>query len=68
MEIILLENNLYHLIQITKDMLEGIIIPKGSDCFNLCDIIRENFTVYDDSKNYYKMIGHNSYFIGCICR
>ena len=68
MEIILFENNLYHLIQITKDMLEGIISPGGSDCFDLCDIVRENFTVYNDSKNHHKMIGHDSYFIGCICR
>jgi len=68
MEIILFENNLYHLIQITKDMLQGIIIPKGSDCFNLCDIVRENFTVYNDSKNEHILNGYNALFYGCICR
>jgi len=55
MEIILFENNLYHLIQITKDMLEGIIIPKGSDCFDFCEIIRKNIQFKQE-------------FIGCICR
>ena len=68
MEIIIFENNLYHLIQITKDMLQGIIIPKGSDCFDLCDIVRENFTVYNDSKNEHILNGYNALFYGCICR
>jgi hypothetical protein len=68
MEIIILEDNLYHLIQITKDMLQGIVIPKGSDCFDLCDIFRENFTTYIETKNHYKLNGHDGLFYGCICR
>jgi hypothetical protein len=55
MEIILFDGNLYYLVQVTKDMLEGIIIPKGSDCFDLCDIIRKNITFKQE-------------FFGCMCR
>ena len=42
MEIILFDGNLYYLVQVTKDMLEGITIPKGSDCMDICQLIREN--------------------------
>ena len=55
MEIILFDGNLYYLVQVTKDMLEGITIPKGSDCFDFCDIIRKNITFKQE-------------FFGCICR
>ena len=68
MEIILFENNLYHLIQITKDMLQGIIIPAGSDCIDICNIIRDKFTIYNDSKNEHILNGYNALFYGCICR
>ena len=68
MELIIFENNLYHLIQVTKDMLQGIIIPAGSDCIDICNIIRDKFTVYNDSKNQHILNGHNALFYGCICR
>jgi len=55
MDIILFDNNLYHLVSVTKEMLQGINIPKGVDCFDLCEIIREN-------------INFKQKFFGCICR
>jgi len=54
MDIILFDNNLYHLVSVTKEMLQGIDIPKGVDCFDLCEIIREN-------------INFKQKFMGCIC-
>ena len=54
MDLILFDNNLYHLVSVTKEMLQGIDIPKGVDCFDLCEIIREN-------------INFKQKFMGCIC-
>ena len=49
-------------------MLQGLEIPKGVDCMELCEIIRENFTTYIDSKNITFMNGNkNHLFYGCIC-
>ena len=54
MDLILFDNNLYHLVSVTKEMLQGIDIPKGVDCFDLCEIIRENINFKEE-------------FMGCIC-
>ena len=67
MDLIIFENSLYHLIPVTKAMLAGIEIPKGIDCMDLCEIIRENFTTYISSKNIHVLNGHNANFYGCIC-
>ena len=55
MEIILFDGNLYYLVQVTKEMLQGIIIPKGSDCMDICQFIREN-------------VKFKQQFYGCLCR
>ena len=54
MDIILFADNLYHLVPVTKAMLADLEIPKGIDCFDLCEIIREN-------------INFKEKFMGCIC-
>ena len=54
MDLIIFTDNLYHLVPVTKTMLASIEIPRGVDCFDLCDIIRENFIFKDK-------------FMGCIC-
>ena len=54
MDIILFTNDLYHLVPVTKTMLAHLEIPKGVDCFELCEIIREN-------------IKFKEKFMGCIC-
>ena len=68
MDLIIFDNSLWHLIPITKTMLQGLEIPKEVDCMELCKIIRENFTTYIDSKNITFMNGNkNHLFYGCIC-
>lgn len=54
MDLIILVDGLYHLVPVTKEMLQNISISKGVDCFDLCNIIRENFTFKQQ-------------FYGCIC-
>jgi hypothetical protein len=59
MDLIIFANDLYNLVPVTKEMLQNISIPKGTDCFDLCNIIRENFTTY--------IINNTDLFYGCIC-
>ena len=69
MDLIILAEGLYHLVPVTKSMLVGIEIPKSSDCFDLCEIIRETYTTYIESKNVHAINGHKGhwFFYGCIC-
>tara|TARA_Y100001938_G_C7886732_1_gene327786 strand:+ start:412 stop:618 length:207 start_codon:yes stop_codon:yes gene_type:complete len=68
MDLIILNEGLYHLIPVTKQMLEHIKILAEVDCFNLCDIIRLEFTNYLDTINLHQMKDGSGYFFGCICR
>ena len=69
MELIILNDGLYQLIPLTKQMMEGIVITAEIDCFNLCDIIRLKLTTYHDYPiNAHVMNDGSGDFFGCICR
>jgi hypothetical protein len=69
MELIILNDGLYQLIPLTKQMIEGIVITAEVDCFDLCDIIRLKFTTYHDYPiNAHVMNDGSGDFFGCICR
>ena len=69
MELIVLNDGLYQLIPLTKQMMEGIVITAEIDCFDLCDIIRLKFTTYHDYPiNAHVMNDGSGDFFGCICR
>ena len=68
MELIILNDGTYSLVEVTKNMLDHIKILADVDCFSLCDIIRLEFTEYLDSHNLYVMKDGSGYFFGCICR
>ena len=42
MDLIILNDGLYQLIPVTKQMLEGIELFDEINCFDLCDILRLN--------------------------
>ena len=44
MDLIILNDGLYQLIPVTKEMLGEIKIFTEIDCFDLCDILREKLT------------------------
>jgi hypothetical protein len=67
MELIILNNDLYQLIPITKKMLEGIVLTDKIDCFDLCDMLRLKLTGYIDTLNLHIM-KDGSTFIGCMCK
>ena len=67
MDLILLNDGLYSLVPVTKEMMEGIEILSDINCFDLCDILRLKLTGYVDSLNLHIM-KDGSTFIGCMCR
>jgi|TARA_X000001036_G_C20384548_1_gene686085 hypothetical protein len=68
MELIILNDGLYQLIPVTKQMMEGIVITAEIDCFDLCDILRIKLTGYVDTLNLHIMNDGSGNFIGCMCR
>ena len=68
MELIILNDGLYQLIPVTKQMMEGIVITAEVDCFDLCDILRIKLTGYVDTLNLHIMNNGSGSFIGCMCR
>ena len=67
MDLIILNDGLYHLIPVTKKMLEGIELINEIDCFDLCDILRLKLSGYVDTLNLHIM-KDGSTFVGCMCR
>jgi len=68
MDLIILNDGLYQLIPVTKQIMEGIAITAKVDCFDLCDILRLKLTGYVDSLNLHIMNDGSGNFIGCMCR
>ena len=67
MDLIILNDGLYQLIPITKQMLEGIVLIEKIDCLELCDILRLKLTGYVDTLNLHIMHDGGA-LIGCMCR
>ena len=68
MDLIILNDGLYQLIPVTSKILEDISLASKIDCFDLCDIIRLEFTDYLDTVNQHIMKDGTGFFYGCICR
>ena len=68
MDLILLNDGLYSLVSVTKEMMKGIEIMVDVDCFNLCDILRLKLTGYADTLNLHIMKDGSGSLMGCICR
>ena len=70
MDLIILNDGLYQLIPVSKEIMEGIklIDPVGLTCSDLCDILRLKLTGYVDTLNLLIMNDGTSSMIGCMCR
>ena len=69
MELILLNDGLYSLVSVTKEMMKDIKIMEEVSCFDLCDILRLHLTTYYDAPyNVHVMKDGSGDFYGCICR
>ena len=68
MELIILNDGLYQLIPVTKQIMDGIVLTSEINCFDLCDILRLKLTGYVDTLNLHIMNDGSGSFIGCMCR
>ena len=69
MDLILLNNGFYHLVEVTKEMLKGIELLQPIDCFDLCDILKLHLTTYHEPPfNIYVMKDGTGELYGCICK
>ena len=69
MELILLNDGLYQLVEVTKEMTKGIKLLDDVDCFDLCDILRLYLTTYHEAPfNVHVMNDGSGDFYGCICK
>ena len=67
MDLIILNDGMYHLVPVTKQMMEGIILTAKVNCFELCDILRLKLTMYSKFLNAHVMKDESGDFFGCIC-
>jgi len=67
MELIILNDGMYYLIEVTKQMTAHLKIITEVDCFDLCDILRLNLTTYHEEWNAHIMNDGSGDFYGCIC-
>jgi hypothetical protein len=71
MELIILTDGMYHLIPVTKQMMEGISLVEKVliNCFDLCDILRITLSVYAEYPlNAHVMNDGSGDFMGCVCK
>ena len=70
MDLIILNDGLYQLIPVTKEIMESIklIDPAGLTCFDICDILRLKLTGYVNTLNLYIMNDSSGVMVGCMCR
>ena len=69
MDLIILNDGLYSLVPVTKQMMHGIEILAEIDCFDLCDILRLHLATYHDAPyNVHVMNDGTGHLYGCICK
>ena len=68
MELIILDDGIYSLVKVTKEMMKQIELFSKVDCFDLCDIIRLKLTTFNEFANRHVMNDGSGDFYGCICR
>jgi hypothetical protein len=67
MDLIILNDGIYQLIPVTKQIMEGIQLLDNPDCFELCDILRLKLTGYVNELNLHIMNDGSGVFVGCMC-
>ena len=68
MDLIILNDGLYQLIPVSKQIMENISLLSSLSCFDLCDILRLELTGYVDTLNLHIMKDGSGTMIGCVCR
>ena len=68
MEMIILDDGMYHLVPVTTEMLKDVVLIAKVNCSELCEIIRLKWTTYVESINAHVMNDGSGDFFGCICK
>ena len=68
MDIIVLNDGMYQLLPVSKQILDGIVLTSEISCLDLCDILRLKLTGYVDSINLHLMTDCSGSFVGCMCK
>ncbi len=69
MDLIILTDGLYHLVPVTKAMVEDVKLFAEEGCFELCDILRIKLTTYADYPlNIHMMNDGSGTWVGCMCK
>jgi NADP-dependent 3-hydroxy acid dehydrogenase YdfG len=68
MELIILNDGLYQLIPLSKQMMEHVSLLEPVNCMDLCEILRLKLTGYVDTLNLHIMNNGSGSLVGCICR
>ena len=71
MDLIILTDGMYHLVPVTKQMMEGISLVEKVvlSCFDMCDILRIKLSTWSEPPlNAHMMYDGSGDFYGCICR
>ena len=67
MELIILNDGLYQLVPVTKQMMEHISLLGEVSCMEVCEILRLKLSGYADTLNLHIMNDGSGNFIGCTC-
>ena len=68
MDLIILNDGLYQLVPVTKQMMEHISLLEPVNCMDLCEILRLKLTGYVDTLNLHIMNDDSGSLVGCMCR
>ena len=69
MDLIILNDGMYTLIPVTKQMMKDVMLFGQLNFFDLCDILRLKLTTYHDSPiNRHVMNDGSGDFFGCMMR
>jgi len=66
MDVIILQDGIYHLYPVTKSWFIGVTLLETIDLFSFCDVLRDKLTTYLSDANKYVMNDGSGYFFGCI--
>jgi len=67
MELIILNDGLYQLVPVTKQMMEHISLLGEVSCMDVCEILRLKLSGYADTLNLHIMNDGSGSLVGCIC-
>jgi len=67
MDLIILNDGLYQLVPVTKQMMEHISLLGEVSCMDVCEILRLKLSGYADTLNLHIMNDGSGNLVGCIC-